>query len=116
MEDADIHEESYELYLQACLKAEIEYRDLRKELGQLQSGVTDLREAQAVSQSLASILKGEGGREVSMERKGEKGSANQRKREQNFDDLPIQEARRRRAERLKASPERSKQAREEHAR
>lgn len=116
LEDAGIHEESYELYLQACLKAEIEFKDLRKELDKLQSEVTDLREAQTVSQSLASILKGEGGREASVERKVEKGSANEGKKERAFDDLPIQEARRRRAERLKASPERSKQVREEHAR
>lgn len=116
LEDAGIHEESYELYLQACLKAEVEYRDLRKELSQLQAEVTDLREAQTVSRSLASILKGEDSREPSAERKVEAGSAKQRKREQTFDDLPIQEARRRKAEHLKASPDRSKQVREELSR
>ena len=111
LEKAGIHEEDYDLYRQACIKAEVGYRDLDRELGRLQSEVTDLREAQSVSRALAGILKGEGGRDFSQARKPQREESEKK----TFDELPIAEARRRRAERIKASPERSKTNRDERA-
>lgn len=103
LEKAGIHVGDYDLYQQACLKAEVDYRDLSKELSDLQSEVTDLREAQSVSRALAGILKGEEGRQPAQAKK----LAEEKDEKKMFDELPIAEARRRRAERVNAAPTRA---------
>ncbi|MGN0077650.1 MAG: relaxase/mobilization nuclease domain-containing protein [Coriobacteriales bacterium] len=89
LEKAGIHEDSFGIRQQECLKAELDYKEIKEELESMQSVAVDLREAWNISVSLSDAVK---------EKAGYAPDKEERVSKRVFEELPFDAARRRVAE------------------